>query len=291
MQAEPSIAVVYATRGRAAVLAESLRLTCCQTLQPRLVLISCVDPSDAPELNGQIETRIIMSKPGLTLQRNAALEALPDSTDLVVFFDDDFLPHHEWLAAVANAFATCPDLVGVTGRLLADGIHDGGVSIEEGLRLLASPEPADGLLLPEPYSPYGCNMAFSMRHISGLRFDERLVLYGWQEDRDFGSRAARRGHVLRVQDAVGVHLGVRSARVPGRKLGYSQIVNPLYLVRKGTMGPAEAAGHIGRNLGRNLVRSLWPEPWIDRRGRLAGNVLGLLDVCRGRLIPERAQEF
>lgn len=291
MQGAPSIAVVYATRGRAGVLAESLRLVRHQTMQPDLVLISCVAPSDAPDTSDDVRTRVILSRPGLTFQRNAALEALPSSIDVVAFFDDDFLPHEDWLATAVAAFTARPELVGVTGRLLADGIHDGGLTVEEGLRLLETPGSPSDIRGDEPYSPYGCNMAFAMRHIEGLRFDERLVLYGWQEDRDFGSLAARRGLLLRLENALGVHLGVRSARVPGRKLGYSQIVNPLYLVRKGTMRPGEAAGHIGRNFGRNLLRSLRPEPWIDRRGRLAGNMFGLLDVCRGRLRPERAEDF
>jgi hypothetical protein len=42
-----------------------------------------------------------------------------------------------------------------------------------------------------------------------------------------------------------------------------------------------------RNIAANLARSLYPEPWIDRRGRLKGNLLALVDVMRGRISPGR----
>jgi hypothetical protein len=76
----------------------------------------------------------------------------------------------------------------------------------------------------EGETPYGCNMAFRADLVRGERFDERLVLYGWQEDADFGARAARRGAALWTDALWGVHCGIKAGRVPGRRLGYSQIV-------------------------------------------------------------------
>jgi hypothetical protein len=35
------------------------------------------------------------------------------------------------------------------------------------------------------------------------------------------------------------------------------------------------------------VKSLRSEPWIDRRGRLKGNLLAMFDVLRGRSDPRR----
>ncbi|MFX5968694.1 hypothetical protein ABTE68_20020, partial [Acinetobacter baumannii] len=40
---------------------------------------------------------------------------------------------------------------------------------------------------------YGCNMVYRAASIAGLAFDERLKLYGWQEDIDFAVQAGRRG--------------------------------------------------------------------------------------------------
>ena len=48
---------------------------------------------------------------------------------------------------------------------------------------------------------------------------------------------------------------------------------------------------MARNLLANLVRSLWPEPHIDRRGRLRGNVLALRHLLTGRIEPEHILEL
>jgi hypothetical protein len=45
--------------------------------------------------------------------------------------------------------------------------------------------------------------------------------------------------------------------------------------------------HIARNMAMNIVRSLWPEPYIDRRGRLNGNFVAVRDLLSGKLSPER----
>jgi hypothetical protein len=85
----------------------------------------------------------------------------------------------------------------------------------------------------------------------------------------------------------GVHLGAKGGRTSGVRFGYSQIANPVYLVRKGTVSGRFAWSLMGRNLVANLAKSLWPEPWIDRKGRLKGNILGLIDWALGRISPMR----
>ena len=74
----------------------------------------------------------------------------------------------------------------------------------------------------------------------------------------------------------------------GVKLGYSQVANPIYLSRKGTMSPGYSARMLSKNMLANAVGSLRPEPMIDRAGRLRGNLIALGDVLRGRVTPERA---
>lgn len=135
-------------------------------------------------------------------------------------------------------------------------------------------------------------MAFRVAMVRDLRFDERLVAYGWLEDRDFGAALARRGaKLVKAGAALGVHMGVKRGRVSGVRLGYSQVVNPVYLWRKGTMRTSQVVDHIFRNMGSNLARSAHPEPYIDRAGRLQGNMVGLLDLLRGRLTPEKAVQL
>jgi hypothetical protein len=81
---------------------------------------------------------------------------------------------------------------------------------------------------------------------------------------------------------------VKGGRISGDRLGYSQIVNPLYMLRKGTMTLSQVFGQITRNVLSNVTRFAAPEPFIDRRGRLRGNLRGAADVLLGRLEPERA---
>jgi hypothetical protein len=45
-------------------------------------------------------------------------------------------------------------------------------------------------------------------------------------------------------------------------------------------------GVVTENLAANLLGSLWPEPYIDRLGRLKGNILAASHVLRGRIEPE-----
>ena len=285
-----AIAVIVATRGRPEVASVTVRhLLKHQTLKPRVTLISCIDVMDAGDLALLSEVKIITGPGGLPAQRNTALAVLPSGIDIVAFFDDDFVADRNWLAIAAQTFADEADVVSFTGRVLADGVTGPGHTFEEAVRLVESAENGCSWSRIEPYSPYGCNMAFRASAIEGQRFDERLVLYGWLEDRDFGAALSKRGgRFIKCAAARGVHMGVKGGRVTGDRFGYSQIVNPIYLLRKGTMTIPQVADHLFRNVSSNVVKSARPEPFIDRRGRLRGNVLGLVDVLRGRIEPERA---
>jgi hypothetical protein len=43
-----------------------------------------------------------------------------------------------------------------------------------------------------------------------------------------------------------------------------------------------------KNIAANAAKSLYPERYVDRSGRLKGNMIGLLHVLSGRLDPMRA---
>jgi GT2 family glycosyltransferase len=253
------------------------------------VIVSCVVLEDAGDAADLPNVTVVTGPAGLAAQRNTALAALPSGIDVVVFFDDDFVADAGWLAAAARAFRDEPDVVALTGCVLADGIKGPGLSFDEAVKIIQSMDRSAHASRTEPYSPYGCNMAFPLAAIGGLRFDERLVLYGWLEDRDFGAALAKRGgRLIKCASARGVHMGVKSGRVPGERLGYSQVINPIYLLRKGTMSVGQVASHVFRNVMSNVARSARPESFIDRRGRLRGNLQGFADMLQGRLEPERA---
>ena len=229
---------------------------------------------------------------GSCRQRNAILRHRPDDSDIVIFFDDDFLPHPGWIAAACRFFAENPDVGAITGDVIADGIKGPGIPFDEARATLAAAGPADAEAVVENFPPYGCNMAFRATAVRDIRFDERLVLYGWLEDLDFGGALARNGwRTVKIGAARGVHMGIKQGRIAGRKLGYSQIMNPVYIRRKGGLDTAGMVRQILRNVGANLARSVAPEAYVDRRGRVLGNLLALADLCRGRITPERAERL
>jgi hypothetical protein len=41
----------------------------------------------------------------------------------------------------------------------------------------------------------------------------------------------------------------------------------------------------------NAARAAWPEPHVDRAGRLRGNLLAVWDLLRGRASPGRILEL
>lgn len=293
MSGSARVGVVIATKGRPQLVALLVDTLARQTKPPDAIVLAVSDAADAPRAVGGKAT-IVQSPPGSAPQRNAGIEALGNSVDVIVFFDDDFVPSRYWIENLSALFASEPDIVAATGKVLIDGINTGGLTWDAAARRIESadrtPKHAPGLI-KDNVSPYGCNMAFRVAAIGDLRFDERLVLYGWQEDTDFGARVGKRGRSVLTDALWGVHLGVKAGRRPGRQLGYSQMVNPRYLVAKGTMPPRKAIELAGRNLAANALRAFHPEPYIDRLGRLRGNLLGLLDIASGRWRPERAAEL
>ena len=279
------IAVGIVTTGRAAVLAETVAELRRQT-RPADRLVVC--GAAAADVAGIDPAGVILAPRGLSVQRNAVLAAAADC-DVVVFFDDDFLPAPGWLTAIEAVFVDHPDILAATGHVIADGIKGPGLSVAEGRALLRADGGVGGEGLSAVYNAYGCNMALWVAPLRahGLWFDAALPLYSWYEDIDLCRRLSPHGRIVRVPGARGVHLGTKLGRTSGVRLGYSQMVNPVYLARKGSFGWGRAVLSMARNLAANLARWAVPEPWVDRRGRLRGNLLALADLCRGRVDPGR----
>lgn len=281
------------TRGRPAILRALLERLRLQSWRPARILVCHADASDLPDLDGFPDVEAIRAELGICAQRNLLLRAAGGS-DLLIFLDDDFVPDRRYVEAVAVAFALQPGIVVATGRVVRDGARGPGLGIAEASRILAT-DRYDGAwpgIVPA-WNGYGCNMAVRMRTVRefGLDFDERLKLYAWYEDIDFSRRAARYGRIVRIEGARGVHLGAKGGKVSGRRFGYSQVVNPVYLWRKGTYPASHVLRSVARHLAINGVRALWPEPYVDRQGRLAGNGIGLADILRGRIRPERVADL
>jgi len=243
---------------------------------------------------------LISPKMGSSAQRNCGLETLKQQGYFAPghgrffcsFFDEDYRPDQNWLKCAAERFEK-GDIVGLTGHVLADGVGINGLTEEQAIAFLndeTPPQPhwASGAEERTVDSVYGCNMAFMDTVVQQTRFDENLPLYGWQEDRDYTGMAKKLGRVIYFPGCRGVHLGSKGGRTSGLRFGYSQIANPLYLMKKGTMGYGAGLEHMARNMAANLIRSLTnSRPYIDYKGRLRGNLMAVWDTICLRCNPRR----
>jgi GT2 family glycosyltransferase len=283
------IVIAIATTGRAPIVQQTLARLVRLDPPPDRVVVVGAQPADVAGLSSPLPLTVELAEKGLCRQRNRALQVIGASADVVAFIDDDFVPASGFTAGIERLFRDHPDVVAATGRMIADGIASAGLSFETADALISEDErrapPAERL---EPrFGAYGCNMVIRRSAADGLAFDENLPLYGWQEDIDFSGQLARRGRVVWTNLFAGVHLGVKQGRTSGARLGYSQVVNPIYLARKGTFPWRPALALVARNLAANAVLSFAPEPYVDRRGRLLGNLIALRELISGKAHPTR----
>lgn len=301
--------VIIATKGRADQVCGLLDWLSMQTMQPTSVVVVGVTQADVEGVadtpyarEGHVQL-LLTGEAGLCLQRNAGIEHLLDSalrapghSFFITFFDDDFRPAFDWLEKCRDTFVENDGVAALTGHVLADGAHGSSLTDDDAVAYI------DGKRMPDKHwasgaqerslaSMYGCNMAFRDSVILECRFDENLPLYGWQEDQDYTTQARRFGRTIYTPACRGVHLGTKTGRVSGLRFGYSQIANPLYLMRKGTMGVRKSARFVLRHLIANTTQGVRTHPLVDYRGRLRGNLMAIVDCLRGRCDPRRVLDL
>jgi GT2 family glycosyltransferase len=289
------VTVIICSVGRPSVLHDTVCSLQRQLLKPRQILL--VSPSldhilpDTLALQGVL---FVPSAVGSTTQRNTGLDAMDAGADLVAFLDDDMELCQSYLSEMVRIFDTHPELVVACGTLLHDGGRNSLITREEAKSLCFEVdkrplESASPSYIPLDWA-YGCNMVVRLASVAEMRFDERLPLYGWLEDSDYGFRCTigRHGPVTALA-AKAVHLGWRGGRTSGVRFGFSQIINPLYLWRKARVFPLRhiilqywIRCFVGNALGILTRDTKW-----DRRGGLKGNLLGIKHLLTGSCDPSR----
>jgi hypothetical protein len=184
-----NMVVGIATAGRPEILGEAIKFLAHQSRLPDRLLICPMAPSDVDETaleHFPAPSFVLDRANGATAQRNKILSEVGNS-DVIIFFDDDFFAHFDYLSKVEKLFLACPDVVAATGTLFADGALGPGLNAEEGSRIIKthSIKESDDEQIIEYYGIYGCNMAFRLDPIrlNNIVFDENLPLYSWLEDR------------------------------------------------------------------------------------------------------------
>jgi GT2 family glycosyltransferase len=290
MESRTRLVVGIATRGRPAILAETIAFLAKQERQPDQILVAfadLVDIGDAAERFPHVT--FIQTELGLTRQRNAILTLARDN-DLLLFIDDDFYLDPQYLKITERLFAENPQVVASTGRVLADDVKGPGLTVAQAKSIVAC---STGAQCKQQITPtflaYGCNMCLRLAPIREheLRFDETLPLYGWYEDWDFSGQLASYGSIVHISNACGVHLSTKIGRLTGVRMGYAQVANPIYLARKGTFPWSHVLKFIVGPCLKNLVRSLAPEAHVDRLGRFCGNLTAFRHLLAGTLSPKQ----
>lgn len=289
------ISVIICSIHRPAILHETVLSIGRQVLQPVQVLVSVPGPQHVlDETRALPGVEVLTAPTGSATQRNEGLRQVRADADLVVFLDDDIELSRHYLEEMARLFAGKPEIVVASGFLL----HDGGRSTRiEQRDARAQCEAYDDQYRPgEPLSystvesGYGCNMAVRASEAGGCRFDENLPLYAWLEDRDFSHRCTLGKHPpVELKNAVAVHLGWRSGRVSGKRLGFSTVVNPFYLMRKSkTFSLHYIVVHYWlRCLAGNVLGIVTGDKEYDRWGLLKGNLLGYWHLLTGKCDPQQ----
>jgi hypothetical protein len=289
------VAVIVASAGRPALLLPLLRDLAAQTLLPTEVMLSVPTPADLPPVDAlesiQLCVRIVFAPRGLTAQRNVAMDCLQSNPRWIAFFDDDARVHVAYLNRATYHLSTHPNVVAITGSVLRDGVREKRPIDEATADAILCAAVTPDASAEETRELYGCNFVVRASAAIASRFDERLPLYGWLEDRDFAARVSRHGELHRIKSAQIVHLGwVSGGRLSHLRFGYSQIANPLYLRSRGSLAWRDVL-HAMRGVPSNLVYSLAGPDASWRRQRLRGNAEAFRDLVRGRLRPERVREL
>jgi GT2 family glycosyltransferase len=295
-------AVIVSSVNRPQVLHETVLAIRRQTVSPLTIILSlCDGRSLLPETSRLPAVEMVHGQPGLTMQRNAGLSAVPSAAEYVLFLDDDIELAPNYLESMERLFDSRSDLAAASGVFAMDGLRIGRpLTREEAMAAIVRQplehrtELAVGLT--------GCNIFVRRQVVETVRFDERLPLCGWLEDFDFSVRCRPHGLVVWNFETCVAHLGVqRASRERGFLVGYAQIANSYYLCHKGVI-PS-----FGRLVGtywlptfrlnfEGLLRCLLHRnsPWnlvFDHPGRMAGSARALLDAALHRLRPERLLDF
>jgi GT2 family glycosyltransferase len=286
-----SLAVIIPSLARPATLHETLLSVLRQSRRAGQIIVSVPGEEHVlPESLGLPGVTLVLAEIGSARQRNRAIAALRSEAEIVAFLDDDVELHEDYLAQVGRLFDQHPDAMLIDGKVLAEGRGMLRAEAQEIIAGAGKAQPRAAAIGPE--QAYGCNMTVRRRALASVRFDERLPLYGYMEDRDFAFECARLGRILRCESAWVVHLRPPAGRLSHRRFGFSQVMNPLYLWRKGNyLTRRNVAWQVSRPLVVNSVLALAPRRGARHRGLLAGNVRALGLALRGRIAPENVLQL
>jgi len=257
---DASEAVVICTRNRPEELEETLDSIAAHPPSTNL-LLAVMDASDAePKAHVQsvVENFDVLPSvhwsytdpPSLARQRNAALDRLPTSVEVVHFIDDDVTVHPGYFEALSAVLRTKPDVGGVGGLVLEPSKDTPSARNERLQSFFFLSHAEDGRVLPS-----GCTTSAqkpTRKDTSGLRgtewlngcssyrrsllnqhrFDEALTGYSMLEDLDLSYRIHRQARLVVQPEARLTHRRSPSNRFDAKRYNRTLTVHRRWFVEK-----------------------------------------------------------
>ena len=250
----PSVAVVVCTSStqRVPLLRACVEsLLCGERLPDELYVVVDTNPALAVELTGSLPTGARLLRcdgAGLSAARNVGIAA--SRSDVVAFLDDDATADPSWLAALAEAFAADPRLLGAGGPVMARWGAERRWMPDELLWVVGCTYAGHRQDAGPIRNPIGCNMAFRRHELVGVggfetSFGKRQGALSTCDETELALRVQRTHGPGRIRFVPGapVHHLVPASRVSWRLLMQRSISEGLAKARlkRRFEGPALAA--------------------------------------------------
>lgn len=261
LSSDPSEAIIICTRNRPEDLNETLRSISAHALSDDL-LLSVVDASDEAE---RAHTRRVVEGfgalpsmyrsytdvPSLTRQRNAALDHLPPSIEIVHFVDDDVTVHPGYFDALSDVLRTHPDVGGVGGMVVEPSDEKASRRVEKLKQLFFLSHAEAGRVLPSgcttsaqhpsPATPAelrntewlsGCSSSYRRVLLEQHRFDETLTGYSMLEDLDLSYRIHQKSRLVVQPKARLIHRRSTRNRFDTERYNHALTVHRRWFIEK-----------------------------------------------------------
>ena len=291
------LTVVIPTLGRDAVLTDTIGSLLALSPPPDEILVVDQSASHDPETRQRLQAWhdagsirwIRASDPSIPKAMNRGL--VEAASELVLFLDDDIIPHADLVAAHRRA-------------------HEAGTATIVAGRVV---QPWETALADVPDEPFRfCSMRaravltfmggnFSIRRKAALElggFDENFVGVAYRFEAEFADRVLARGGSIRFEPAASLHhlkAGSGGTRTAGDHLSRPSARHSVgeyyYLMRSARLGLAARVGGMLRRPVRALFsRYNLARPWMGPRALLA-EILGFIWAARlamsgGRYLTE-----
>lgn len=280
------ISVVIPTLGRSEQLARTLAQVLEADPPPLEVVVVDGDPSGTARVvvdemkDASTPLRHLASPPGLTVQRNRALQDIKGT--IVLFLDDDVAIPSDTFQKLDAAFKD-PAVLGATGHVLEpDGGRIGGKTAA--LRRLMPGGGQEGGFTSYGYPRrltdttrsrdiefmQGCFLAARTDAAITVGFDEALPGYGLAEDEDFSTRLSRIGRIRYLADLEIVHENTGFLTRDHRRFNQQVSVHRRYLFRKNFPQTIRAKLGFAMFFASLVLHRALNREWAGVRGLLEG---------------------